>query len=249
MVRLPRELEALGRMLTYIFCHRPDEFGLVLAEDGSLEVKHLLQALVLEPGWGYVRRRHLEEVAALMQPARFELVGERFRCLMPVARLRRPVLESLPPLLYFGLAPKAHTRVWEEGLKAPAGRELLLARRPELALKLAKRRSPGPILITVQAQAARRKGVVFEGYGEELFLAVEVPREFLQMPAPPVMPEKARSSRVVPVQPSAGSIIMDLPQFFQGTMGISEEKAARGRKYAQRTAGKERKVSKKRGGR
>ena len=97
MTRLPRQLESLARMLTYILSHRPDEFGLVLSEEGFIPIKHLLQALGAEPGWGFVRRYHLDQVAGLMSPPAFEVEGEQIRALTPEpARLRRDPGE--PPL-------------------------------------------------------------------------------------------------------------------------------------------------------
>ncbi len=88
-MKLPRQLEALARMLAYMLGHHPDEFGLVLAEDGSLPLKQLQQALIHEPGWGFVRLHHLDQVVSLMQPAAFAVVEERIRCLQPGAAPRR----------------------------------------------------------------------------------------------------------------------------------------------------------------
>jgi len=248
MVRHPQQLNDLARMLTYIFCHRPDEFGLVLAEDGSVGVRQLLQALTSEPGWGYVRRRHLEEVAALLQPPSFELLGERFRSLAPPAQLRRIPEDPLPPLLYLGLPPKAHALVWEEGLKAPRGQELLLASRVELALKLARRRTPSPILVTVQAQAAARRGIIFHAYGEELYLTQKIPREFLQLPAPALPKEKTRQPPAAP-PPPPGALQLDLTQILQGGTPVAPEKAARAKRFHQRHGKKDYKSSKKHPGR
>jgi len=209
-MRLPRQLEAMARLLTYILCHRPDEFGLALSEEGFVPVKILLQALAGEPGWGFVRRRHLEEIAALSQPRVLEIQDDRIRGLIPgPARLRHPA-GAPPALLYYAIPSKAHARVWEEGLKAPSGQELLLAATPELAQRLGKRRG-AVILVTVQARAAAREGVVFQGYGESLFLAAAVPRESLQLAAPEVSePAKPAKPKSLP-----GTVVMDLPQFFR----------------------------------
>jgi putative RNA 2'-phosphotransferase len=211
MTRLPRQLADLARLLTYMLGHRPDEFGVVLSEDGFVPVKTLLQALGAEPGWGFVRRHHLEQVAALMQPPAFELAAERLRCLRPApATLRRPG-KTPPTLLYAAIPPKAHPRVWEEGLKPPPEKELVLAATPETALKLGRRRGPQPVLVTVQAQAAAQSGIAFQGYGEELYLAPALPREFLQLPPPPLPPEKAKPERPIRPQPAPGSVLLDLP--------------------------------------
>lgn len=219
MTRLPRTLEALARMLTYLLCHRPDEFGLVLDADGFVAVKHLLQALGAEPGWGWVRRQRLEEVAAMLQPPRFELTGEQMRARSPEpANLRRPPGETPPALLYAAIPPKAHERVWEEGLKPACGRELVLAATRETALKLGRRRAPDLVLVTVQAQAAARSGITFQGYGEELFLApAAIARDFLQMPPPPQSPAKPKPEQPARPAPPPGALEMSLSDFLQKT--------------------------------
>jgi putative RNA 2'-phosphotransferase len=216
MTRLPKQLESVARMLTYILSHRPDEFGLVLSEEGFIPIKPLLQALGTEPGWGFVRRYHLDQVAGLMSPPAFQVEGERIRALSPgPAQLRRLPGEPPPALLYAAIPPKAHTRVWEEGLKSPPDRELVLAATPELAIKLGRRRTPDPILVTVQAQAAARRGLSFTGYGEGLYLAPALPRDFLQLRPPPQAPEKPKPEKPRPTAPTPGSFTLDLPGMLQ----------------------------------
>jgi putative RNA 2'-phosphotransferase len=214
---LLRNLEALARLITYMLCHRPDEFGLVLSAEGFVPLKQLLQVLAGEPGWGFARRHHLEEVTALIQPPSFEIQGDRIRGLAPgPAQLRRPAGEAPPALLYLAITPKSHHRVWEQGLQAPPDRELLLATNPEWARRLGRRRTPEPVLVTIQAQAAARAGVTFQGYGEDLFLTQAVPREFLQLPSPPQGPEKPKPEPARPLSKTLpGSLILDLPQMLQ----------------------------------
>ena len=227
MSRLPRQLESLARMLTYILSHRPDEFGLVLSEEGFIPIKSLLQALGAEPGWGFVRRYHLDQLAGLMSPPAFEVEGERIRALTP-AQLRREPGEPPPALLYAAIPPKAHAKVWEEGLKPLPDRELVLAATPELAKKLGRRRSPDPILVTVQAQAATRRGLSFTGYGEGLYLAPALPRDFLQLPPPPQAPEK----------PKAGKTPAHGPHPRQLRPGTARDGAACGQTPVQRQEGR-----------
>jgi putative RNA 2'-phosphotransferase len=216
MSRLPRQLESLARMLTYILSHRPDEFGLVLSDEGFIPIKHLLQALSAESGWGFVRRHHLDQVVGLMSPPAFEVAGEQIRALSPgPAQLRGPAGEPPPVLLYLAIPPKAHLRVWEEGLKPPPDRDLVLAATPELALKLGRRRAPNPILVTVQAQAAHRRRIAFTGYGQDLYLAPALPRDLLQLPPPPPAPDKPKPEKPRPPAPTPGTFILDLPGMFQ----------------------------------
>ena len=218
MPRLPRELESLARMLAYILGRRPDEFGLVLEEGGWVPVKQLLQSLHEEPGFARVRREDLERLAALVTPPRLEVAGERVRSLDPAPpELRRESGGPLPSSLYLAIPPKIHTLVWDEGLKPPPGRELVLARRPDLARRLGRRRAHDPTPVTVAAQAAARAGIAFQAYGEELFLvAAPIPREFIQMPGPSkeVPPPKAAAKPKAP--PTPGTFMLDFPQMLTG---------------------------------
>jgi putative RNA 2'-phosphotransferase len=201
-------------MLTYILCHRPDEFGLVLSDDGFVPIKPLLQTLVAEPGWGFVRRHHLDQLIGLITPPAFEIVDEQIRGISPEpARLRRTPGEMPPALLYVAIPPKAHAKVWEEGLKPPLDRELVLSTTKDVALKLGRRRAPDPILVTVQAQAAARRGISLTGYGEGLYLSPALPRDLLQLPTPPLVPEKPKPEK--PRPPTPGTFIPDLPGLFK----------------------------------
>jgi putative RNA 2'-phosphotransferase len=239
MVRLPRQLESLARMLSYMLCHRPDEFGLVLDEGGFLPVKHLLQVLSGEPGWGFVRRHHLEQLAGLLKPPTLELTGARIRCLIPgPAQLRRPLSQAPPALLYAAIPAKAHERVWEQGLRPPPEGELVLAATPEMALKIGRRRSPEPVLATVQAQAAARAGITFLSYGEELFLAPALPREFVQLPPLPSR-GKPRPEKPAEPPPTPGTFFVNLPQMLQPSgpsksKGKKKEPAWKATRRAQR---------------
>jgi|UniRef100_A0A7C3WGY6 putative RNA 2'-phosphotransferase len=206
-MRLPRQLEALSRLLSYVLCHRPDEFGLVLDEDGFIPIKKLLQGLAAEPGWGHVRRHHLEQLAGLCQPPCLEIAGDRIRGVKPgPARLRHAPGGSPPALLYIAVPVKAHAAVAEQGLRPPPGQELVLAADRETALKIARRRSPDPVMIVVQARLAADRGIVFQGYGENLWLTSEsLPREFLQVPPVSKEPERPKPTRPAVPLPSPGS--------------------------------------------
>ena len=218
MPRLPRELERLAKMLAYLLGHRPDEFGLVLEPGGWIPVKQLLQALHEEPGFTRARAADLERLAVLVSPPPLELSGDRVRGLNPESpELRHDPEGSLPPALYLAISPKIHLPVWEEGLRPPPGRELVLARTPEMARRLGKRRANDPVPVTVHAQAAAKKGLVFQAYGEELYLtSAAIPREFLQLPGPQIEALPARAAPKPKAPPTPGSLMLDLPQMLSG---------------------------------
>jgi putative RNA 2'-phosphotransferase len=205
-------------MLAYMLGRRPDEFGLVLGEGGWIPIKQILQALHEEPGFTRARREDLERLAALASPPAIEVTGERVRSLNPAPpELRRDPEGPLPSSLYLAISPKVHAPVWEEGLKPPPGRELVLARTPEMARRLGKRRANDPVLVTVAAQAAAKGGTAFQAYGEELFLAAAaIPREFLTLPGVPKEAPPSKAAARPKASATPGALIMDLPQMLSG---------------------------------
>jgi putative RNA 2'-phosphotransferase len=205
--------ESLARLLGYILCRRPDEFGLVLDKTGRLPVKELLWTLAQEDGWGYVRRSHLEEVVNLVSPGAFELDQTHIRALQPgPAELRSQEAAWPPPLLYRAITAKSHPVVAERGLLPQAGSELVLASDPEMARRLGRRRDPQAVLVIIQAQNAAKKGREFYPYGQGLYLSEAIGPEYLQLPPAPKKPEAkpARVEKPVPEPSTPGSVWLDI---------------------------------------
>lgn len=205
--------ESLAKLLSYILCRRPDEFGLVLDEDGRVPVKELLWALGQEEGWGYVRRSHLEEVVNLVSPGAFELDKTHIRAVQPgPARLRSQEATWPPPRLYRAITAKSHGAVAERGLQPTAGGELVLTTEPELSRRLGRRRDPEAVLVTIQAQTAAKRGVEFFPFGEGLYLSGAIGPEFLQLPPAPKKPEAkpAPVEKTPSAPPTPGSVWLDI---------------------------------------
>ena len=212
-----QRLESLARMLTYILSHRPDEFGLVLDAHGWLSIKELLRALSEEPGWGFVRRSHLQDAVYLLTPRRFEIAENLIRSLPANAALCRATESEWPPaLLYRAITRKSHPVVAQQGLRPPPDGQLILARNVEMAQRIGHRRDPQAVLVTVQAPAAAAAGTQFYRYGEELFLTTAIPPNFLQIPpCPKEEPKKPASKPSVSEELGhstaiPGSVLLDI---------------------------------------
>ncbi|MEJ2673117.1 MAG: hypothetical protein P8168_13150 [Deltaproteobacteria bacterium] len=103
--------------------------------------------------------------------------------------------------------------MWKEGLRPPPDRELVLATTKDAAFKLGRRRAPHPVMVIVQTQAAARRGINLTGYGEGLYLAPALPRDLLQLPPPPVVPERPKPEPARP--PTPGTFAPDLAGMLQ----------------------------------
>lgn len=191
--------DSLDKLLRYILGSRPDEFGLHPDEAGYVPLKALLAALHDEEGWRGVREGQITMLAN--QPgdqSPFEIEG-------PLVRLK-PAFSALPPeapepgqlpkTLYLPLKPTAWPVISERGLFPKPGESMArLWADQELALKIGRRLSPTPVLVTVRASAARQAGADFTPYSELLWLTAEVPAKFLTGPPIPPKEEEAPSRR------------------------------------------------------
>jgi len=177
----------LSRFLTYLLAHRPDEFGLVPDAGGFISIRDLLRAMHEEPGWGYVREGHIREVLMGKDGALFVREEDRLRSVEKRWHLDlRTPSENTPRILFIAIKRKAHVHVMEKGLLSD--RPLVLSPDRDMALRIGRRRDQKPILLEVMTGPAQQQGVFFYAFGD-LYLAKEVPAEFIS--GPPV-PEEIR---------------------------------------------------------
>lgn len=208
----------MSRLLTYVLAYRPDEFGLVPAADGSVTFKELLQALHEEPGWGYVRRSHIQEVLLGEARGLFHAEGKRIRAEERhwELDLERPC-PAVPSLLFTAVRTRAHAVVMTQGLRVPEGRLVVLSPDPEAARRIGKRRHPRPVVLEITGRRALESGHPFFDFGE-LFVTFHVPARFIS--GPPVTesePEPRKAERpgrapagIGPPDPGAGSFPLDI---------------------------------------
>jgi putative RNA 2'-phosphotransferase len=211
MSRQPRQrAEALAHRLRYILGKSPDEFGLVLDPDGWVATKSLLQAMSEETGWKGVHASQIIDLSWQLDPCPLEIEEKRVR-LLPGGSgdLAPPVRENLPPpaLLYYGCRRRPYAVYRTEGIAFPSSTEIVLARSREMALRIAKRRDPHPILVEIQTRIALSHASRFQSYGNHLFVVDFLPSEALFGPPPKeeieVRPKKKPAPRGEGTHPSA----------------------------------------------
>lgn len=178
-------VDSLSRFLVYILGHRPDEFGLVPGEDGFVPYKELLQAVHEEPGWGYVRRGHINEVLVGKDRSLFQAEQSALRVHNRRWHLDLETPVDMPPkILLIPVRRRAHAHALDKGLRVGEGTLLVLTAEKAMAERIGKRRDQHPVLLEVAAEQALGEGVFFYSFGE-LFLAREIPpRHIIGPPLP-----------------------------------------------------------------
>jgi putative RNA 2'-phosphotransferase len=219
-----RQPKQLGKLLHYILGHRPDEFGLVPDQNSFVPLKELHQAIREEEGWSFVRLADIRETL-MIQPERFEVVGDRIR-LRPT-EISGPLVDRepvVPPeFLYYGARQKAYPHILRKGLFPTRYPYVCLASQEELALRIGRRRDPNPVLIAVYAAKACEEGIHFSRVQELIYLAESLAPSYLE--GPPIPKEKPLPKKTPkpPTYEPPGSIEMDV-QSIPKRLGREREK-------------------------
>ena len=182
-----RKVEILSRLMVYILGNRPDESGLVPDREGYVDMKELLKALHEEPNMGYVRESHVKEVLLWDKDKNFQIEGKKIRHAKanPYSFNENQGMVVPPKILFKGVKRKAYPHILKFGL-LPGNKEYVsMAKDKDFAIRIAKRIDHKPVLLEIKAGSAMKKGVNIIPFGDYLFLAENVPAEFIQGPPLP----------------------------------------------------------------
>jgi putative RNA 2'-phosphotransferase len=222
--KIVQKQDSLEKFLRYVLGCRPDEFGLHPDARGFVPVKALLAGLHDEDGWRGVREGQITML--VNQPGNlspFEVEGADIRLKPELASLppEAPAAAEMPKTLYLPLKPAAWPVIAERGLFPKLGASFArLWADKDLAQKIGRRLASEPVLVTVQAAAARKAGAAFTPYSELLWLTAEVPVRFLSGPPVPPKEEEPPSRKAKEKAPELpGSFHVEAPaapQIHQG---------------------------------
>jgi putative RNA 2'-phosphotransferase len=192
------QIEKLAKFAAYILGRHPDEFGLVLDNDGFVAIREFLKAVNELEGWKHIRQHHINEIILSSRTQTIEIHDRRIRARQRQA-LPLPVYCPSPPkLLYLCVRHKSYSALMEHGIRPTWHASVICSSNKESAEKIGKRRDPQPVLLTIHTLKSIEKGVAFHQYGDALFLADFIPPDCFT--GPPLPKEKPRDSRPDPVE-------------------------------------------------
>jgi len=181
----PHPLKPLAKFLAYILGHKPDQFGLVPDPDGFIRIKDLLKVLSEEEGWRHIRRSHINEILITLPHPPIEIGENRIRA---GSREKLPPLciaSNLPKLLYTCIRKRAYSHVLDKGISPMGQSHVVLSSTREIAQRIGHRIDQEPILLTVNIDQARGRGVIFHQSGSLIFLTEHIPAEVFSGPPLP----------------------------------------------------------------
>ena len=175
----------MSKAVSHALRHAPWVYELELDAEGWAPVEQLLAALREKGGaWTEVDRAAIERMMAAADKQRYELSGDRIRALyghsVPGRIDKKP---GIPPAeLFHGTAPETATVIKADGLKPMRRQFVHLSADREMAIAVGGRKSPQPVILTIDAEAAAKAGIAFYEGNERVWLADFVPAEFIALP-------------------------------------------------------------------
>lgn len=176
-----KSIRILGKLLSYILGRKPDEYGLIPNENGFVRIRHLLQALHEEEGFGYVREIDILELLKQGEQAPVEIDGawiratdrEKLTCIEPCFHP--------PKLLFTAVRRKTYAHVLAQGILPTMYPSVWLVSTLETAERFGKRIDPKPVVISVNTRMAIDAGGKFQTMGA-LYLSSQIPNVSLLGP-------------------------------------------------------------------
>lgn len=177
-------LRRLGKRMSVALRHDPEEFGLVLDDEGWVAVSDLVAGLNAHWPGEPVTADDIAAAVAASDKERHQLRDGRIRALYGHSTEKRIVKEPAEPpaVLYHGTSELAVPSILTEGLK-PMGRQYVhLSRDPEMAAQVGSRHEGPLVILTVDAAAAAADGILFYRGNDRVWLCDELPARYLRLP-------------------------------------------------------------------
>jgi putative RNA 2'-phosphotransferase len=176
------DLIELSRAVSHALRHEPWLYELELDEQGWAEVEDVVNALrVGRAEWSSLCEADLVQMLAASSKLRHEISNGRIRALYGHSLPGKLKMSSAPPPdeLYHGTAPATVPSVRKAGL-LPMGRQYVhLSVDTATAFQVGKRKSNEPVILRIAAAEAHATGVRFYEGSERVWLADQVPSQFI----------------------------------------------------------------------
>lgn len=170
--------EDLSRLMSFILRHKPEQFDLKLAKDGSCLIAELISAIKTNSRWSNVTEDDIQQVVANCSKQRYKIEGNRIKANYGHSKVKVPRVASIPPkVLYHGTNTKVADKILIEGIKS-MGRDVHMSEGKEFATLAGKRRGE-LVILKVDAESAHKDGVKFYFAENEVWLSEFIPSKYL----------------------------------------------------------------------
>ena len=163
--------------MSYLLRHNPE--NLKMDERGFVSLDELFQKVRER---FHVDKELIFDIVEKSERKRFEIVDGKIRALyghsVPVRLGLRE--DKDVKVLYHGTTREAASRILREGLKRMKRRWVHLSPTIEIATRVGLRRTNKPVILEIDAEKARRKGIKFYKATDKVYLTEYVSPEYIK---------------------------------------------------------------------
>ncbi|QDU80317.1 RNA 2'-phosphotransferase [Polystyrenella longa] len=180
-----RERVGVSKTMSHALRHEPWLYELELDEEGWTPVLQLLTTLQeTRHEWQHLTITHIEQIVDSSDKKRFEIEDGKIRAHYghSLAQVIRKQPAVPPELLFHGTSPETVSLIAEAGLLPMARQYVHCSADRETATLVGKRKAACPVILEIDAGRADQAGVPFYLGNELIWLADQVPPEYIRFP-------------------------------------------------------------------
>jgi len=177
------EIDAVGRTMAGILRHFPDRYGLEMDANGWIDLRDFITAVSTKNRrFGFLKPNHILGLIQTDPKGRYEFRDGRIRATYGHSLdvdLDLPT-ENIPDVLFYPTSEEGLGVLLGAGLR-PSDRKMVhLSGTFHAAVEAGRVRIQAPVIVEIDTKAARASGIVIKKAGKTVYLAKEVPPEFLK---------------------------------------------------------------------
>ncbi len=168
----------VSRYMSYLLRHNPE--NLKIDRHGFVDLDELLKKLRKR---FQIDKKTVLEITEKSQRKRFQIVENKIRALYGHTIPVKLELEEdeAATVFYHGTTPDAASRILKAGLKPMKRKWVHLSPTPEMATEVGMRRTQKPIILEINAEAARKNGLRFYKATDKVYLCLDVAPRYIRL--------------------------------------------------------------------
>ena len=176
----------LSKTISHALRHEPWHYELELDDEGWVSITQLLESLRVESeSWSAISVSDIKEMIRTSSKRRHEIRDDCIRAIYghSIPNNLKRIAATPPKILFHGTSPSVVGVIETEGLKPMNRQNVHLSIDEPTAIEVGKRKSKEPVLLRVRSLEAFENGVSFYEGNERVWLADEVPPQFIEFPS------------------------------------------------------------------
>lgn len=172
------DYKILTKTLVYVLRHKPEDYGLVLDNEGFVSINDLIIAMNNKKKFERdIVKDEIINIVNTDYKERFEIKNEKIRAIYGHTNGIETIKEENEPpeFLYYGVVEDDLIGIAKQGIKCKTGQYIHFSSDFETALQTAQRKKGRPVIFKILAQKAFKDKVKFYKITNKIWLCKDLP--------------------------------------------------------------------------